>query len=82
MPITVSASCSRGFCVKNVSPVRAVLGPPSCFTEASKQATQWKLFSVLKVQRLARVFGKALANANFLHVLNPRNSLALVMFPP
>lgn len=68
MPITVNANYSRGFCVKNISPVRAVLGPPSCFTEANKQATQWKSFSVLKVQCLARVFGKALACKLSLHV--------------
>lgn len=44
MPITVNANYSRGFCVKNMSPVRAVLGPPGCLTGAGKQATLWKWF--------------------------------------
>lgn len=56
MTIIVNANQSSGFCVKNITPVRPVPGPPSCFTEASKQATQMKELLVLKAQHLTRVF--------------------------
>lgn len=53
MPITVNANYSCGFCVKNTSPVKAVLGPPCSFTKKRKKRLEiiFSLESTVSCQR-------------------------------